>query len=66
MNEKRSMPFREWWTTQPSLPGYYKDCRIVDFAPVSERYILLTLQIPVPTGGTHDELVQMDELIEVE
>lgn len=58
------MPFREWWSVVHPLKGFYKDCLIIDFAQVSERYVLLTLQIPMPTGGTHEELVSMDELID--
>lgn len=50
----------------PSPKGYYKDCLIIDFNRVSERYILLTLQIPLPVGGTHEEMIEMSTLIDVE
>lgn len=65
-SNRRQVPFGEWWNMLPSPKGYYKDCRIIDFDKVSERYILLVLQIPQPRGGTYEELVEMTTLIETE
>lgn len=63
---RSQIPFVEWWNMLPSPKGYYKDCLIIDFNRVSERYILLTLQIPLPVGGTHEEMIEMSTLIDVE
>jgi hypothetical protein len=57
------MTFTEWWNREPPLTAFFKDCLILDFDVVSERYVLLTLQIPLPVGGTHGELVAIDGLI---
>jgi hypothetical protein len=49
------------------LVGYhatYKDCDINTLSKVSENYWLLELQLPTPLGGTHDELVHVDTLLD--
>lgn len=61
---KSSMSLREWLDLLPPRRASYKDCEIVDWTIISERYVLLTLKLPHPTDGTHDELVSMDETIE--
>lgn len=62
-SRRQQMAFAEWWNLTPSRKAYYKDCEIVDFDQVSERYILLTLQIPLTIGGTHGELVEISTTI---
>lgn len=60
-----SMTLSEWLDLLPAQAAKYKDREIVDWTIISERYVLLTLRIPRPTGGTIDELVSMDETIEI-
>jgi hypothetical protein len=61
------MTLREWLEQIP--PGrrraFWKDCKIVDVDPVSERYVLVTVQIPPPVGELHRELASLDSEVEI-
>jgi hypothetical protein len=59
MAKRRQVPFVEYYGSVPHSSAFYKDCLILDFYLVSDRYVLLTLQIPLPTGGTHAELAEI-------
>ena len=60
MAKRRQVSFVEYYGSVPnSSSAFYKDCLILDFYLVSDRYVLLTLQIPLPTGGTHAELAEI-------
>lgn len=61
---KSSMSLREWLDLLPPRAAQYKDCEIVDWTIISERYVLLTLTLPHPTDGTYEELVSMDATVE--
>lgn len=58
------MTLREWLDLLPAKAAKYKDCEIVDWTSISERYALLTLKLPPTEGGTYEELVSMDETVE--
>lgn len=58
------MTLSEWLDLLPAKAAKYKDCDIVDWTIISERYVLLTLKLPPPTGGTHEEIVSMDATVE--
>lgn len=60
------MTLSEWLDVLPPRAATYKDCKIDDFTVISERYVLLTLKLPSPTGGTVDEIVSMDASIETQ
>jgi hypothetical protein len=60
------MKLRKWIEEIPrGRRAFHKDCQVVDIDLVSERYALLTLQIPLPVGGEHRELVSVETEIEI-
>ncbi len=57
---------REYLSSMPQhgWKAYYKDCRIEQVAPISERYALVELQVPQPYGGMIEEIVSVETVIE--
>jgi hypothetical protein len=53
--------FREFLKGVPDerIP-YYKDCEVLEWYPISERYWLLLLKIPNPRGGRLEEIVDIN------
>lgn len=45
--------------------AYYKDCKIIDINPYSEQYALVEMEIPLPVGGTHKEIVPLGTVVEI-
>lgn len=45
--------------------AYYKDCEILEWSPISGRYWLLLLKLPAPRGGTLEEIVGLNALVEL-
>ncbi len=58
-SKRMQVSFEEYYDINTAPIAFYKDCRILECFPVSDRHVLLTLQIPEPFGGTHEELVEV-------
>ena len=43
---------------------YYKGCLITESSPIDEKRTLLFMQLPMPIGGTYQEIVSNDTLVE--
>jgi hypothetical protein len=55
------MTVKEWLATNPL---FYKDCLITEMVLVGPRHVSITVQIPLPVGGVHIELLALDAKIE--
>lgn len=60
------MTILHWMMLDPARRGYYKECRIIDVSTIGQLHALISLLLPPPFGGTLDELVPLDTMIEVE
>lgn len=46
----------------PRRPYYYKGLEVLEVIPTNDpEYVLLSLQVPLPYGGMHHELVDVNE-----
>jgi hypothetical protein len=60
------MTLREWFEQVPNgRKAYYKECEITDVNPVGEHHAYIEVQIPLPVGGRHQLLVEMETEVEV-
>lgn len=61
-----TMALAEWLEMVPDgTTAYYKDCKILDWAVIGERWCLLTVLIPLPVGGTYKEIVSIETQLEL-
>ena len=45
--------------------AYHKDCQVTSCDVISERYALVEVQIPLPVGGYHKEILPLDTIVEI-